>query len=50
MVKTSLRNKEDHYTDYDIENFEKHLTGSFKLTRKEVLESRTRILYYAEPM
>jgi precorrin-6B methylase 2 len=50
MVKTLLRNKEDHYTDYDIENFEKHLAGSFKLIRKEVLESRTRILYYAEPM
>jgi precorrin-6B methylase 2 len=50
MVKTLLHNKEDHYTDYDIKNFEKHLTGYFKLIRREVLESRTRILYYAEPM
>jgi SAM-dependent methyltransferase len=49
MVKTLLRNKEDHYTDYDMKNFEKHLTDSFKIKRKEVLESQTRILYYAQP-
>jgi precorrin-6B methylase 2 len=50
MVKTLLRNKVDHYTDYDMKNFEKHLNGYFKLIRREILESQTRILYYAEPV
>lgn len=50
MVKKLLCNKEDHYKNYDIKTFEKLLTSFFKLTRRVVLESQTRILYYAEPV
>lgn len=48
MVKTLLRNKDDHYTDYEIGYFERCLSGSFDVVRREVLSSGTRILYYGE--
>jgi precorrin-6B methylase 2 len=49
MVKTLLRNKEDQYADYEIRHFENYLRDVFYVQRREVLESRTRILYFAEP-
>lgn len=48
MVKTLLRNKEDNYTDYEINYFEKCLNESFNVVKKEILDSGTRILYFAE--
>lgn len=50
MVMTLLKNKEDHYTDYDIEYFEQCLSESFNIERREVLNSGTRSLFYATPV
>ena len=47
MVQTLLRHKADHYTDYDLEYFERCLADAFAIDRQETLESGTRILYYA---
>ena len=47
MVQTLLRHKADHYTDYDLEYFERCLAGAFEIDRQETLKSGTRILYYA---
>jgi hypothetical protein len=50
MVKTLLRNKECSHEDYDVEYFENCLKKSFAIRRREILESRTRILYFAESL
>ena len=47
MVRTLLRHKADHYTDYDLEYFERCLADAFVIDRQETLESGTRRLYYA---
>jgi len=47
MVQTLLRHKADHYTDYDLEYFERCLAAAFEIDRQETLESGTRRLYYA---
>ena len=47
MVRTLLRNKPDHYDDYDLDVFERCLTASFEVIERESLESGTRILYFA---
>lgn len=48
MVQKLLRNQRDIYSDYDLDNFEECLSGSFTVTHHERLNSGTRILYYAE--
>ncbi len=48
MVGILLRNKEDNYTDYEIEYFEQFLAESFDVARRETLLSGTRILYFAK--
>ena len=47
MVQTLLRHKADHYTDYDLEYFERCLADAFEIDRQETLASGTRRLYYA---
>ncbi|MCY4386156.1 MAG: class I SAM-dependent methyltransferase [Desulfurellaceae bacterium] len=47
MVRTLLRHKADHYTDYDLEYFERCLAEMFTIDQRETLESGTRILYSA---
>ena len=47
MVQTLLRHKADHYTDYDLEYFERCLADAFEIDQQETLKSGTRILYYA---
>ena len=47
MVRTLLRHKADHYTDYDLEYFERCLAEIFTIDQRETLESGTRILYSA---
>ncbi len=47
MVQTLLRHKADHYTDYDLEYFERCLADTFAIDKQETLESGTRRLYYA---
>ncbi len=47
MVKTLLRNKEDNYTDYELEYFEKCLSETFDINKRKMLKSGTRILYFA---
>ena len=49
MVKKLLRNKRDHYADYEEEFFEATLASHFQIVEKQALQSGTRILYYAEP-
>ena len=48
MVKTLLRNKEDNYTDYELEYFEQCLFEAFDVNKREMLNSGTRILYFAQ--
>jgi SAM-dependent methyltransferase len=48
MVKTLLRNKEDNYTDYEIEYFEQCLSDAFDVIKRKMLASGTRILYFAK--
>ena len=48
MVEVLLRNKEDNYTDYEIEYFEQCLSNSFNITRRQIMPSGTRVLYFAE--
>ena len=47
MVMTLLRNKEDHYSDYDEQVFERELGARFAIVKREPLGSGTRIMYYA---
>ncbi len=47
MVKTLLRNKADHYTDNDLTYFERRIPVLFDIRKREPLETKTRILYYA---
>ncbi len=49
MVATLLRNKEDHYSDYTEQVFERELAARFRIVKREPLGSGTRILYYAQP-
>ena len=46
MVQTLLRHKADHYTDYDLEYFERCLADTFAIDQHETLASGTRRLYY----
>jgi precorrin-6B methylase 2 len=48
MVATLLRNKEDHYWDYTEENFERELSGRFRIVRRQPLGSGHRIMYHAQ--
>jgi ribosomal protein L11 methylase PrmA len=45
MTKILLKNKEDQYADYEIDNFEKCLKEKFSIISREPLASGTRILY-----
>ena len=49
MVQTLLRHKADHYTDYDLESFERCLAGMFRVLERQPLASGTRISYYGQP-
>ncbi len=49
MVRTLLRHKADHYTDYDLEYFERCLADIFTVNERQPLASGTRILYYGQP-
>jgi hypothetical protein len=48
MVATLLRNKEDHYSDYDEQVFERELSSRFRIARREPLGSGTRVMYHAQ--
>ncbi len=50
MVKKLLLNKEDNYTEYEIKYFEQYLSEAFGVTKREMLTSGTRILYFATPL
>jgi len=47
MVRTLLRNKTDHYDDYDLAVFERCISASFEVMERESLENGTRILFFA---
>jgi len=49
MVVTLLRNKEDQYSDYDEQVFERELAARFTIARRQALGSGTRIMYHARP-
>jgi hypothetical protein len=49
MVVTLLRNKDDHYADYNEDVFERELAARFAIVRREPLGSGTRIMYHARP-
>jgi hypothetical protein len=48
MVVTLLRNKEDHYSDYDEDVFERELAARFTIAKRQALGSGTRIMYHAQ--
>jgi len=48
IVKALLQNKEDNYTDYEINYFEQCLSESFDVARREMMSSENRILYFAK--
>lgn len=48
MTKILLKNKEDQYADYEIDNFEKCLKEKFSIISREPLASATRILYHCK--
>ena len=48
MVVTLLRNKDDHYADYDEDVFERELAARFRIAKREPLGSGTRIMYHAQ--
>ena len=48
MVVTLLRNKEDHYDDYDEAVFERELAARFRIAKRQPLGSGTRIMYHAQ--
>lgn len=50
MVRHLLRNKDDNYTDYDQDNFERYLGERFRIVKQEEIKQGERTLYYAEPM
>ena len=50
MVETLLRNKEDHYSDYDEQVFERELAARFTIAKRQPLGSGTRIMYHARPI
>ena len=47
MVKILLKNKEDQYAEYTLENFETNLKRLFRLIQYEPLKSGTRVLFHA---
>ena len=47
MVITLLRNKEDHYADYNEDVFERELAARFTIAKRVPLGSGTRIMYHA---
>ncbi len=47
MVMTLLRNKEDHYSDYDEKVFERELCIALHHRQARAAQSGTRIVYYA---
>ena len=48
MVVTLLRNKEDHYADYNEDVFERELAARFRIAKRQPLGSGTRIMYHAQ--
>lgn len=49
MVRTLLRNKEDQYSDYQLDVFERELGRRFLVAEREGLASGTRVIYRATP-
>jgi hypothetical protein len=45
MVKKLLLNKDDNYSDYDLEFFEQRLAEHFQIERRQELSSGTRMMY-----
>jgi hypothetical protein len=50
MVKRLLLNKDDQYSEYTIDTFEKNVSRIFKIEKREELASRTRVLYFLRPV
>lgn len=50
MVVTLLRNKDDRYTDYNEQVFERELAARFAIAKRQPLGSGTRIMYHARPI
>lgn len=50
MVKRLLLNKDDQYSEYTIDTFEKNVSKVFKIEKREELASRTRVLYFLRPV
>ncbi len=49
MAKVLLRNKDDQYDDYELDNFEKVLASRFIVAEGSALSSGTRFLFHAQP-
>ena len=50
MVETLLRNKDDHYPDYNLDRFEGELSKRFVIHSKRPLKGGKRQIYYATPL
>ena len=49
-VRVLLRNKEDQYSDYHLDVFERELAARCEIIRREPLGSGTRVMYWARPL
>ena len=50
MVETLLRNKDDRYADYSLENFERELAQHYAIQKKRSLKDGKRWIYFALPL
>ena len=50
MIETLLRNKDDQYDDYCLENFESQLTRHFTIQEKRPLKGGKRWVYFTLPL
>jgi len=50
MVRQLLRNKEDQYSDYDLQNFEYCLSRHFAVLDRAPLKGGMRMIYFAVPV
>ncbi|HSE39474.1 MAG TPA: class I SAM-dependent methyltransferase [Acidobacteriota bacterium] len=49
MVRHLLRNKDDQYSEYTLQIFERLIASHFDIQAREELSSKTRVLFYLQP-
>ena len=49
MVQRLLRNREDIFSDYDLERFESLVRSRFTIVERQPLKDGQRLIYHLEP-